>query len=198
MHDRYITREKLEEFVQIFPNAFDKAYCCMLYEGFTAEQILCLKRNDISAGGIRTCDGKNMSVSDKTLAYLVAADNQKHYYVYNHLCDDIIAKKLQMSEYVIKFLDKGDDTEPVDFETKHRRIQRRLYKMQRLKKGTTLYTEKGIYFSGMVSALLPIVLKYGNLENAYHEEEFLLVIQRWNQEKWRARNIFLDFYGDIG
>lgn len=198
MKDVYISREDLEDFIKIFDNAFDKVYSCMLFEGFLPEQILMLKSSDIVKGMVKTYDGEVKPISEKTLEYILAANSQEVYYVYNHLSDGLIAKKLLKEEYVIKFVDK-DIGRSLDLEMKHRRMQRRLYKTQRVKKNTTLFTEKEIYYSGLITELLPLAREFGSIEAAYNEDRqrFMNIAKRWNQEGARTISLFRNIYGDL-
>lgn len=198
----YISKIELDEFVKLFPNVFDKVYCYMLYEGFTAEQILCMKRSDISKNTVRTFDGHCKKVSQETLDLIYDADNQDGYYVYNYLHDGMIKKEICQSDYIIKFpvASKEDSLiETADIETRHRRMQRKIYKIQREKKdGVIRISEKILYFSGMVTALKPLVDAHGgDIEKAFKEDKelFYETICPWDQMKWNACKIYNRYMG---
>lgn len=195
----YITKGELEEFVKLFPNAYDKMYCYLLYDGFTPEQIVGLRPGDILETGI-IAGTEIKPVSECALEQIKAAIDQNHYYVYNHLCDGLIEKDLYSSPYIIKFpkSDKETDVFENDMDQRHRRMQRRLYRLQRERGVKPKFTEKGIYFSGLVAALIPLAEQYDNkIEIAYeHQREAVSeIIKRWKQTKWYACRIYNRFMG---
>lgn len=194
--EKYISPKVLADFIGILYNARDKMYCQLLYEGLSPEEIVGLRPCDIESGNCIRIGNELVQVSDLAYKYTIAAIKQRYHYVYNQLSNSYLKKDLLPSDYIIRFVDTGDDFSD-DIDQRHNRMQRKLYKTKRIHKFPQ-FTEKGIKFSGLVTVLKPYVEKYGSIESAYESEPETLskIFKRWNLLKWNACKTYKIYTGD--
>lgn len=197
MKDSYISKRELEELLNIFQNAYDKAYFYLIYEGLTAEEALCVEHSGIDGNKI-TVNGRTLEFTDECMKYVHEADQQTKYRRYNHLADRLIEEEVCPTDCIIKFQLNTGKPEATTPDEKHARMKLRFYRTKREANLPRKYGELKIRNSGLVATLLPYIEDSGgDVEKAAEKYyvEFKNAATRWGKPMWETKKLCMDTMG---